>query len=179
MQSNWYVITGASCSGKTTLLNEIKKRGYTIIAEAAREVIETGFQRGLTIEQIRSDEKAFQYSILEKNIKNEKEADSQTITFFDRALPDAYAYNLFFNVPTHPELEKALKECSYQKIFLLDRLPYFPDEGRIETPEEQDKLHVLLEQTYQKLGFEIIKVPVLPLSERVDFVLHHIAPHIV
>ena len=39
-QTNWHVITGASCSGKTTLINLIENNGFKTIPEVARQYFE-------------------------------------------------------------------------------------------------------------------------------------------
>jgi predicted ATPase len=39
-ETNWYVITGAPSSGKTTLLKELEELGYRVIHEVARAFIE-------------------------------------------------------------------------------------------------------------------------------------------
>jgi predicted ATPase len=39
-KTNWYVITGAPCSGKTSVIRELEKRGYRVVHEVARAYIE-------------------------------------------------------------------------------------------------------------------------------------------
>ena len=46
--SSWYVITGGPSTGKTTLLEELAKRGYKTIPEVARVVIDEGIAAGKT-----------------------------------------------------------------------------------------------------------------------------------
>ena len=31
--TNWHVITGAPCSGKTTVIRELERRGYSVVHE--------------------------------------------------------------------------------------------------------------------------------------------------
>ena len=57
-QTNWHVITGSSCSGKTTLINQLKKHGFKTIPEVARQYIEGEIARGHTLEDIRCDQAA-------------------------------------------------------------------------------------------------------------------------
>jgi AAA domain len=40
MPSNWYVLTGAPGVGKTMLLDELSRRGFAVVPEAATDVIE-------------------------------------------------------------------------------------------------------------------------------------------
>ena len=39
MPSNWYVLTGAPGAGKTVLLEELLRRGFAVVPEAATRVI--------------------------------------------------------------------------------------------------------------------------------------------
>ncbi|MFP4030570.1 MAG: AAA family ATPase [Desulfococcaceae bacterium] len=54
------VSTGAPCSGKTTLLEALARRGFAVVPETARALIESELRQGRTLEQIRRDPLAFQ-----------------------------------------------------------------------------------------------------------------------
>ena len=171
---NWYVITGASCSGKTTLASALEERGYRVVHEVARTFIDDHMAQGETVEDIRKDEPLFQKKVLEMKIKIERDLDKDQLVFFDRGIPDTCAYDTLHQAPPNPILDKASKECKYKKVFLLDQLPFTEDYARTETKEQQDQLHGLLKETCRRLGFPIIEVPVLPIEERVDFVLRNL-----
>ena len=83
------------------------------------------------------------------------------------------AYNRLYGYPSDEKLEKALKECSYKSVFLLDRLPYIVDYARTETKEQQDILHGYLKEAYKDLGYKIISVPAFSVEERVRFILNN------
>ncbi|PZR03085.1 MAG: hypothetical protein DI539_26790, partial [Flavobacterium psychrophilum] len=53
IKTNWYVITGGPCTGKTTVVELLAKRGYVTIAEQARHYIDTQKVEGRTVEEIR------------------------------------------------------------------------------------------------------------------------------
>ena len=40
VQTNWHVITGASCSGKTTLIDQLADKGFQTVPEVARQYFE-------------------------------------------------------------------------------------------------------------------------------------------
>ena len=46
VQTNWYVITGAPCSGKTTLIEQLADKGYRTIPETARLYMENEMAAG-------------------------------------------------------------------------------------------------------------------------------------
>jgi predicted ATPase len=48
------------------------------------------------------------------------------------------------------------------------------DYARTEDKEAQKKIHALLVEVYESLGFPIVQVPVLPPEERIDFILKNL-----
>ena len=170
-QTNWYVITGGPSSGKTTTVNLLKARGYNITIEHARHYLDMEHSIGRTIEEIRKHQAEFQLGILDMQIEQEKGLSPDDIIFLDRAIPDALAYYRFMNLPEDEKLLKALSTVFYKKVFIMDRLPLVQDYARTEDEAAQKKIHALLVEVYQSLGFPIVQVPVLPPEERVDFIL--------
>lgn len=92
----------------------------------------------------------------------------------DRAIRDALAYYQFLKLDYDEKLIKAIKETSYKKIFILDRLPFTKDYARTENEEDQKKIHQLIIDVYKDLGFPIVFVPVLPPLERVKYILDNV-----
>ena len=54
-QTNWHVITGAPCSGKTAVISELEHLGYPVVHEVARAYIDERLQHGETIAQIKAE----------------------------------------------------------------------------------------------------------------------------
>lgn len=173
-QTNWYVITGGPSSGKTTTVNLLKERGYITTIEHARHYLDTQRLKGKNIEEVRNNQTKFQLGVLEMQIEQENQILPELLVFLDRAIPDALAYYRFLNLPEDEKLTEALRTVSYKKIFLLDCLPLVKDYARTEDGAAQKKIHALLIQVYESLGFPIIQVPVLKPEERVDFILKNI-----
>ncbi|MDP2641693.1 MAG: ATP-binding protein [bacterium] len=174
MKNNWYVVTGASCSGKTTITEALKEMGYKIVPETARALIESEQAGGLTVQEIRKDEKDFQRRVLQMKIDIESSLDPNGLVFLDRAIPDTVAYDKLYGVEDNKLLEGSLKMVSYKKVFVLEQLPYSLDEVRIESEEQQKMLHTLLRQAYKDLEMEIIDVPAIPIKERVELILNNL-----
>src|ERR671936_574115 len=81
------VITGAPGSGKTTLLLALHARGYTIVGDTARAIIQDRRKRGLTP---RPDPYVFAQEMLRIDIENfVHHAASQDPVFFERGVLDA------------------------------------------------------------------------------------------
>ena len=173
-QTNWYVITGGPGSGKTTTVNLLKERGYITTFEHARHYLDTQRLKGRTIAEVRKHQKEFQLGVLDMQIEQENQILPEVLVFLDRAIPDALAYYRFLNLPEDEKLTAALLTVSYKKIFVLDCLPIVKDYARTEDTVAQKKIHALLVEVYESLGFPIVQVPVLPPEERVDFILKNL-----
>ena len=173
-QTNWYVITGGPSSGKTTTVNLLKERGYITTFEHARHYLDTQRLKGKTIDEVRKNQREFQSGVLNMQIEQENQISPDILVFLDRAIPDALAYYRFLNLAEDEKLTAALRTVSYKKIFILDCLPLEKDYARTEDTAAQKKIHALLVEVYESLGFPIVQVPVLPPEERVDFILKNL-----
>lgn len=174
MQTNWYVITGGPSSGKTTTVNLLKERGYITTFEHARHYLDTQRLKGKTVEETRKNQREFQLGVLDMQIEQEGEIAPDVQVFLDRAIPDALAYYRFLNLPVDEKLTKALQTVSYKKVFVLDSLPMKNDYARNENGAAQEKIRELLVEVYESLHFPVVRVPVLPPEERVDFILKNL-----
>jgi predicted ATPase len=170
-QTNWYVITGGPGSGKTTMVNLLKERGYITTFEHARHYLDTQRLKVRTIDDVRKQQKEFQSGVLGMQIEQENQISPDVLVFLVRAIPDALAYYRFLNLPEDEKLTEELRTVSYKKKFILDCLPLVKDYARTEEVATQKKIHALLINVYESLGFPVIQVPVLQPEERVDFIL--------
>jgi predicted ATPase len=173
-QTNWYVITGGPSSGKSTVIRALQDMGYKTTLEAARHYIDLQRMNGRSTDEIRANQRQFQHKVLNLQIDIEKRMDPKEEIFFDRALPDEVAYYKYFNLEPDEKLTEYLKNAQYKKIFIMDLLPLDADYARTEDREAQVALHNLIIDVYQKRGEPIVFVPVLPVKERVKFILDHL-----
>lgn len=171
--TNWYVITGAPCSGKTSVISRIGQMGYRVVHETARAYINEELNKRRTLDEIKADMYIFESSIFYRKIKIEEALPEKAIIFLDRAIPDSIAYFRFAGLdPKDPERMSA--GIRYRKIFMFDRLRIKQDEVRNENEEDSILIDQLIEETYRTIGYEITRVPVLPLQRRVDFILENL-----
>jgi predicted ATPase len=173
-ETNWHVITGAPCSGKTTLIDLLATRGYQTAPEAGRIYIEREIAAGRKLEEIRANDATIAPLInqLQWDIENALQ-HSDTI-FLDRAFPDCLSF--FRMVGLDPN--EILPECfqhHYASVFVLDRLPYQKDNVRKEGEAASAFLDESLFQDYRALGYDVVRVPVLPPNDRLAFILHRLA----
>ncbi len=173
-QTNWYVITGGPSSGKTTTVNLLTARGYKTTIEHARHYIDTQLINGKTVEEIRKNQAEFQLGILDMQIEQEASLSPAEVVFLDRAIPDTLAYYRFLHLLEDEKLLNAIQAASYKKVFILDCLPLVQDYARKEDDVAQKKIHSLLTEVYESLGFPVSHVPVLSAEVRVDFILNNL-----
>lgn len=173
-QTNWYVITGGPGSGKTTMVNLLRARGYKTTIENARHYFDMQRLNGKTVEEVRKHQEDFQLKILEMQIEVEKQLSPDDVVFLDRAIPDALAYYRYLNIIIDPKLAEAMRSMAYKKVFILDCLPLVQDYARSEDETAQKKIHSIIIDVYESLPFPVVYVPVLLPHERVDFILKNI-----
>lgn len=171
MRTNWSVITGGPCSGKTALIGALTDAGHRTVPESARLYIDEELAKGRTIEDIRANPQALQEAIFERKLASERALDPLEMVFIDRGLPDTLAYRRHLGLAHDPIVHAACAKSSYRNIFLLEPLPYVPDRARNEDPREQKRLHEAIRSVYEELGFILIDVPVLSIAARLQFVL--------
>jgi predicted ATPase len=170
------VLTGGPCCGKTSLINELRKRGFSSLDEIARKVLNEikcpsnnkefqNFQSEVFLRQLKEEERIF-------NQKQDKE-----IVFLDRSLIDSYAY-FYHKLGYVPENISKLPEIDlknrYSLVFVLDLLPFKKDGIRIEEDSRQaEKIHKKIISTYENFGYSLIFVSAkYSLLERADFILN-------
>lgn len=171
-KTNWCVITGAPSSGKTSVIEELARRGHAIQNEIARDLIEECLRHGMTLSEVRGAEyaKELQQRILKLKNAREMELEPATLIFSDRGTPDSVSYFRVAGLDTSLAV-KASKVYRYRAVFILDRLPIKKDGVRTESDEQAAMLDAMLEEDYRSLGYAPVRVPVLPIPARADFIL--------
>lgn len=172
-QTNWHVITGAPCSGKTAVIRELEQLGYPVVHEVARAYIDERLQNGETIARIKADILSFERHILYKKIAIEQSLLKEKTIFLDRAVPDSIGYYILEGLDPEDPIQKS-RLWRYKNIFFFDRIPFENDPVRSEDDKIASRLDGLLEEGYRMMDYEIIFVPLMTVSERVDFILKHV-----
>jgi predicted ATPase len=152
------------------LIDRLAVLGHAIVPEASRPYIEAELAKGRTLEEIRADNAAYQRKIAEIRIQNEAAADTKRLTFIDRGLPDSIVYHKLNNLDAGWVVE-ACSRYRYAGVFFLERLNLENDAVRWEDEQLAEKMARETIAAYAQLGYEIIHVPVLPVVERLEFIL--------
>lgn len=138
-QTNWVVITGGPSSGKSTVLEYLKDKGYATTAEMARVYIDEQIAQGKTLAEVRGDEENLQRTVLQMKIDLEERTPLEQLTFFDRGIPDTIAYQKIFGGDIAAVL-RASRKRRYKSIFLFEPIPFIQDYARTEDQEQADEI---------------------------------------
>ena len=173
------VFSGGPFSGKTTTIEKFKNDGYTIIEEAALDVINS-LKRKLGSEEqqkfIKEQPVEFQKMIFKKQIENERLALSQehkgNLIFLDRSVLDGFAYLHYNKQHWHQEYFNFVPEHDYTDIFIFETLTSFDNRqnsGRIEnTIDDSLAIKNSILFTYQFFGYKPFIVFEKSIEERLE-----------
>ena len=171
-----YIITGAPGTGKTSIINALKERGYSCVKENSREIIAEQIINGgeilpwknqIAFENLISSKRAKQY---ESNTKDE-------IYFFDRSAIDCIAYLKANNLEASDEILETIKTCKFNSNVFYTPIweeIYTNDSERKEDIITAKNIEKALLTTYQSFGYSLVEVPKLPVNERTAFILSKI-----
>ncbi|NIM92272.1 MAG: AAA family ATPase [Anaerolineales bacterium] len=174
IQTNWHVITGASCSGKTTLIDLLAEAGFQTVPEVAREYFERELDKGRTIDEIREDRVSLTYKIYDMMLEREREIDAGEVIFLDRAIPDMFAFFRYAGMDPNEGLSDCFKH-RYASVFILDRLPYQRDGVRAGDDAYATYFDSWMSRDYAALGYNVVRVPVKSPEDRLAFVLERLS----
>lgn len=174
IETNWYVITGAPSSGKTTLINLLSQMGFRTAPEVARNYIRhLLLSHHKTLDDIRNDIEVFQRQILAIMLERERQLPHDQEIFFDRGTPDSTAYFRYHHLDSQ-HVVKTSAHHRYKKIFYCHGLPVVNDDIRREDEETAKALGKLIYEAYIELGYPIIELPAFSVEERMQIIMSHI-----
>lgn len=171
-----YILTGTPGSGKTSLLHELKSQGYSVVEEAATDVIALEHRRDNSEPWMQAD---FIDKIiwLQKQRQIETVASTDELQVYDRSPICTFALSRYLGYPPSAclleEMERIERENIYQRqVFFLENLGFCqPTEARKISFEESllfEKIHA---EIYTSLGYDLIKLAPEALSERVHRIM--------
>lgn len=173
VQTQWYVIAGSPSSGKTTAVHRLFLEGLRIVPEVPRAHAELEMAKGKTLHEIRGQPQIFQCAVVDLQILRERTLDPNECMVLDVGLPDMVPYCNMHGVKTTPIYEECAKR-RYREIFLFDPLPFVRDHIRTEDPGTAAQIDREIEDAYRSMGYDPIRIPPIPLNERVTYILSHV-----
>jgi predicted ATPase len=174
VHTNWHVITGGACCGKTTLIDLLAERGFQTVPEAARQLMEREMAKGRTIEEVFENGAVYEPLMMDMQLRAERGLPATDLVFLDRALPDCLPFYRHFGLDPN----EILPECfhhRYASVFILDLLPLQLDGARVPDEAYTVLLDEALVHAYSALGYNVVRVPVLSPQRRLEFVLERLS----
>ena len=176
------VITGGPGTGKTSVINLLKKK-YPVMKESARLVLARN-KLFKDKDAKQASGKKFQEAIWDLEIKHYAQGllKKERVVFYDRGFFDGFAYCQLSHLHNLHEQVMQGEHIAYDYVFLLDPLPkkyYTNDAKRKESYKEGLAIHQLIASMYRKYGYRLIRVPFATVEQRTAFILKKLqnAPH--
>ncbi|TYB74360.1 AAA family ATPase [Bizionia myxarmorum] len=169
------VITGGPGTGKTSIINELKDRGYVCLDEISRQVTLKAREDG--VEQLfLTQPLLFSEMLLEGREAQFNQANTQheSVVFLDRGIPDVLAYMDFIGDSIPGNFEESCKNHFYDLAFILKPWQdiFISDSERYENFNQAVEIHDNLLKTYEKYGYNLLDVPFDTIENRSDYILN-------
>jgi predicted ATPase len=172
----WVVLTGTTSAGKTETLKALQSRCFKTLGEVARDYLRNEMQGGRTLSDIRANQREYRRILFSKQVEAERSinATDEEWVFLDRSSIDHLSYYRIAGIDPN-KVAAELPGYRYGAVFHLDSLSFEDDGIREVSPDRRRFLDAQLEREYRALEYRPIRVPVMSIEERVDFILEQIA----
>ena len=169
-----FVITGGPGAGKTAVIQELEHRGFAVVAEVARQIIQEQVRaRGNSVPW--GDTKSYTELMLSRSIESFLTLKQASLpTFCDRGIPDVLCYARIISLPEVREILSACEQFRYnRRVFMLPPWPevYRTDTERKQTFQEAVQVYQEMVRVYEHCGYAISEVPRARVELRAAFVL--------
>ncbi len=166
--------------GKTSLLHELKQRGFTVIPKTTHDPTKeqrNGNGEGLP-QNNREHYRDLLYEHLLEHFENAMDDhQGNGPVFFDQGFLDALCYANITGIQVKSTMKIMAETCRYNDLVFI--LPPWQEIYQTEGRQKQDWNEAVFTyntmiQTYRSYRYGIVEVPRAPVPERADFVLDHI-----
>jgi predicted ATPase len=171
-----FIITGAPGSGKTAIIRQLELDGFSVVEEAATDLIAAAQARGVAEPWT---DPSFIDVVADLQKQRQVRASSVELSeaqFHDRCAVCTAALALYLGYSLSPlltsELERIKNETIYERrVFFMRNLGFItPTEARRISFEEALRFETIHEQVYRKFGFELFEVAPGDLLDRVSVI---------
>lgn len=167
------VITGGPGFGKSSIIDELERRGYRVFHEVARQLIDRSIAMNNSATPW-DDVENFSKMVLEGRIDQFDIALPRAWSFFDRGIPDIAAFLQADEHEIPAYVHDACMEKSYHTAVFITppwQEIYINDEARPKNFDYACKVHEALVSCYGKYGYTLLMLPKIGIAQRADYVL--------
>jgi predicted ATPase len=163
-----FILTGAPGAGKTAILRQLELDGFSVVEEAATDVIAAAQARGTA-------EPWMEASFLDAVAREQRERQiraSGEVQFHDRSVMCTAALAVYLGWPVPEflaaELQRVRTEGIFEKrVFFIRSLGFItPTPARRISLEESVRFETIHEDVYREFGFELYPVEPGSVAER-------------
>lgn len=168
-----YIITGAPGTGKTSIINCLKKQGFSCSDEISREIITEQIANGGDTVPWKNLERFSERVATMRTIQYES-VKANKIHFFDRGIIDVIAYMKIDKLDINKNLIDSCKKNKYANIVFYTPIweeIYITDSERKEDIIRAIEIEKTLIYFYKLFGYKLVEIPKSSIEERVDFIL--------
>lgn len=173
--TNWIIITGPPCSGKTTIINRLASMGYSTNQDITRDILERNLAKGIDPFSSRKNELIFQKKVLVEMVNNSLTLNPKSTIFNDYFLHDNLAFLKLSKLYVPINFKRSIELFKVRKVFICKPLTFVKDKIRTETIDDQLRLYQLLIDNYHSLGYEVIELDAKPVEFRVKMILNELS----
>lgn len=174
IRQNGYVFTGGPGAGKTSVITALAAKGFPVVPESGRQIIQEQVASGGTALPW-ADKELFRDRMLAAALQDfEQQPGNGQPVFFDRGIPDLIGYSVLENLPVPAVLEEYAATLRYHpRVFIF---PPWEEIYQGDTERKQDYATAVatydaMQAAYTAYGYELLVVPFASVTGRVAFVL--------
>lgn len=167
-----FIITGTPGAGKTAIVRQLELDGFSVVEEAATDVIAAAHARG-TIEPWRQASFIDDIVSLQRARQIRAASQSDDVQFHDRCVVCTAALADYLRYPRSDslisELQRVRTEGVFQnRVFFIHSLGFVtPTDARRISLEDAARFETVHEATYREFGFDLVAIEPGSVVQRV------------
>jgi predicted ATPase len=173
-----WIIAGGPGAGKTTLIQELRRRGIVCVDEVGRQITREQFASGGNAHHYGDRGKYLELMLCRSIDDFRRVADYAGPVFFDRGIPDLIGYAGLIGLAESPSLWQAVRRFRYSSpVFIARpwREIFVNDAERRQDFREAVETCERIAAGYLTAGYKLIDLPRAAAAARADFVLERIS----